>query len=254
MTHPEMTSFQSIAQNLLLETAASRVMLQLNAPGSGFLPAAEAVSHGARQIRHDAASGPVFDLPAIERAGGQDELLVQNDLLLDESPAASTLSNRYGVRSQVVAPLVHGGRLAGAIAVHHVGGATQWGDEEIAAVRRSQAGACRLLDERNRQVLSCSLESLRDAGIQALLDRVRSGLGVQRCTLRQNVSAAYAFPVTHESRRRFSVRTASRQSSPSIASGSCVRGPRRKPHWPVPRPGCWDCWLARRWRSGPARL
>jgi GAF domain-containing protein len=200
MTHPEMTSFQSIAQNLLLETAASRVMLQLNAPGSGFLPAAEAVSHGARQIRHDAASGPVFDLPAIERAGGQDELLVQNDLLLDESPAASTLSNRYGVRSQVVAPLVHGGRLAGAIAVHHVGGATQWGDEEIAAVRKSQAGACRLLDERNRQVLSCSLESLRDAGIQALLDRVRSGLGVQRCTLRQNVSAAYAFPVTHESR------------------------------------------------------
>ena len=57
-----------------------------------------------------------------------------------------------------------------------------------------------MLDERDRQVLSCSLESLRDAGIQALLDRLLSGLGVQRCTFRQNVSAAYAFPVTHESR------------------------------------------------------
>jgi hypothetical protein len=32
MTNPEMTSFQSIAQNLLLETGASRVMFPAESP------------------------------------------------------------------------------------------------------------------------------------------------------------------------------------------------------------------------------
>jgi GAF domain-containing protein len=45
-----------------------------------------------------------------------------------------------------------------------------------------------------------ALEDLRSAATGAILDRVRMALGVQRCTLRQPVEAAYAFPVTFESR------------------------------------------------------
>ena len=45
-----------------------------------------------------------------------------------------------------------------------------------------------------------ALEDLRSAAAQAILDRVRIALGVQRCTFRQPVQEAYAFPVTFESR------------------------------------------------------
>ena len=43
-------------------------------------------------------------------------------------------------------------------------------------------------------------EDLRAAATQAILDRVRTALDVQRCTFRQPVQDAFAFPVTFESR------------------------------------------------------
>jgi len=43
-------------------------------------------------------------------------------------------------------------------------------------------------------------ENLRSAATQTILDRVRVALDVQRCTFRQPVQEAFAFPVTFESR------------------------------------------------------
>jgi GAF domain-containing protein len=48
--------------------------------------------------------------------------------------------------------------------------------------------------------LQVTEEDLRDTALTAILDELREGLQVQRCTLRQDVNTAYAFPVTHESR------------------------------------------------------
>ena len=105
-----------------------------------------------------------------------------------------------GARAQILAPLVEDGRLAGFLVLHHLPGPRAWDEAALAAVRRAQAAALAELDERRRRPLATTKEDLRDAGLQAILDRVRTGLSVHRCTLRQNISAAYAFPVTHESR------------------------------------------------------
>lgn len=196
-----MASFQSIVANLLLETGASRTMLQLVAADGRMASVAEAVSHGARQIRNDGPdAAELLEMPALQELGKNSKVVVQDDLERAEPPVVRALIDRYGVRARLLAPLVHADRLAGVISVHHTLEPRKWNSQEVEAVRKAQAEALAVLDEREHRALTTTPEQLRDAAIQAILDRVRHALRVQRCTLRQNVSAAYAFPVTHESR------------------------------------------------------
>lgn len=195
-----MASFQSIVEELLLDTGASRAMLQLAVPGGGFPSVAEAVTHGVRQIRNDVSDGDLLEAPAFQQLEREKEIMVQDDLERADPPVARALIDRYGARAQIVAPLLHGDRLTGIISVHHALGPKRWEAHDVEAVRKAQAAAQAVLEERERRVLTTRSEDLRDAAIQAILDRLRQGLRVQRCTLRQNVNAAYAFPVTHESR------------------------------------------------------
>ena len=65
-----MASFQSIVEDLLLATGASRVQLQLAGPEGRATPVAEAVTHGARQIRNDPPDAALFTGPAFERLHG----------------------------------------------------------------------------------------------------------------------------------------------------------------------------------------
>ncbi|HKU85532.1 MAG TPA: GAF domain-containing protein [Casimicrobiaceae bacterium] len=195
-----MTDIQSIAADLLLATGASRVVCAL-AADEGWRFAAEAVTHGARQIRNDGASTDVLLAPiALQQLQREHDIVVQDDVSQAEPPVAATLVDRYGVRAQILAPVFRDARLAGLVAVHHSRGPRHWEQADVELVRKAQAATSASLDARDRATLTTGKEDLRDAAIQAILDRVRKALRVQRCTLRQNVSAAYAFPVTHESR------------------------------------------------------
>jgi GAF domain-containing protein len=195
-----MPSFQSIAEDLLLATGASRATLQLAEPGGSLAFAGEAVTHGASQMRNDPADGEPLEAAAFAQLGREKKIVAQDDLQRAEPPVAAALIDRYGARARIFAPLVLGDRLAGMISLHHLPGPRQWQEQDIEAVRKAQAAALALLEERAGRKLATSTEDLRDAAIQAILDGLRAGLRVQRCTLRQNVSAAFAFPVTHESR------------------------------------------------------
>ena len=195
-----MASFQSIVEVLLLDTGASRAMLQLAVPGGGFRPVAEAVTHGVPQIRNDASEGALIEAPTLEKLERDREFIVQDDLERAMPAVPRALIDRYGARAQVLAPLIHGDRLAGIIAVHHAQGPRRWEPHDVEGVRKAQAAALAVLEECERREWTTTKEDLRDAALQAILDRLREGLRVQRCTLRQNVNAAYAFPVTHESR------------------------------------------------------
>jgi GAF domain-containing protein len=195
-----MASFQSIVEELLLDTGASRAMLQLAAPGGGFASVAEAVTHGVRQIRNHVSDGELLQAPAFQQLERDREIMVQDDLERAEPAVARALIDRYSARAQVLAPVVHADRLAGIISVHHAPGPRRWEAHDVEAVRKAQAAALAALEERERRVLTTTSEDLRDAALQAILDRLRQSLRVQRCTLRQNINAAYAFPVMHESR------------------------------------------------------
>jgi GAF domain-containing protein len=195
-----MSNLQRIVEDLLLATGASRASLQLAAPEGRWTFPAEAVTHGARQIRNDEAPGDIPGPVVIQHLEREQQILAQDDTARADPPPARPLIDRYGARAQILAPLVRGGRLAGLLSVHHVPGPRHWERNDIDAVRTAQAAALAALDARDGMALATTKEDLRDAAIQAILDGVRRGLRVQRCTLRQNISAAFAFPVTHESR------------------------------------------------------
>jgi GAF domain-containing protein len=196
----ELPTFQSIIEALLLATGASRATLQWVAPGKSLVPAAEAVAHGARQLCDEPPGGEAAEAAALLQLEHARKVVVQDDLRRDDSPAARTLAERHGVRARMLAPLVLAGRLTGFISVHHVPAPRPWAAQDIAALLNAQAAALALLEARAGQASAMAREDLRDAAIQAVLDGLRQELRVGRCTLRQNIGAAQAFPVTHESR------------------------------------------------------
>jgi GAF domain-containing protein len=195
-----MRDLQAIVEKVLLASRAGRAMLQLAAPDGRWPIAAEAVTGGARQIRNDEATGDIPGASLVAHLERERSVLAQPDVVRADPPVPAALVDRYGVRAQLVAPLVRGGRLAGLLTLHDVTGPRSWEPGDIDAVHEAQAAALAALEARDAKTLATTKEDLRDAAIQAILDGLRRGLRVQRCTLRQNVSAAYAFPVTHESR------------------------------------------------------
>ena len=67
-----MASYQAIVEGLLLDTGASRAMLQLAVPGGGYACAAEAVTHGAQQLAFvaDGHQGGGFGEGSCDHRGG----------------------------------------------------------------------------------------------------------------------------------------------------------------------------------------
>lgn len=194
-----MDAFQVLVSELLLETGASRVTLRLDAQGSDFPVVAEAVMHGARHIKGDDSVSGIGDSPVAHHMIRTRQVLVQADLEHAEPPVAKALVEVYGAKAQMLAPIFADGDLVGIVSVHHTLGARSWGDADIGALRCAQE---RVGDElaRSRRNPLPAPHALADAAVQAILDRLREALCAQRCTLRQNLLAAYAFPVAYESR------------------------------------------------------
>jgi GAF domain-containing protein len=164
----------------------------------GMRHAAEAVTHGAAQIG-DGFVSALLESPAAQEMQRDCDIVVHDDVERAGDAAPRVLIDRFGVRAQILTPLMDADRLAGCIAVQHVGGPRHWATSDLEAVRVAQARVLTAVRERAQSALSATKEDLRDAALQAILDCLRQTLRVGRCTLRQNVNAAYAFPVTHES-------------------------------------------------------
>lgn len=195
-----MASLQFIIEELLPTIGASRALLLLVVADGEVQLAAEAVTHGARQIRNDPCAGEFVDRAALGVIEREKRAVVQHDTAHGSLVEGRVLGDDHGARAQIVAPLLSGDRLAGLIVVHDVRGPRQWESEALEAVDRARAAALEVLSARERQALQVTEEDLRDTALTAILDELREGLQVQRCTLRQDVNTAYAFPVTHESR------------------------------------------------------
>jgi GAF domain-containing protein len=174
-----MSKLQRAIEHLLLATGASRAMLRLRRDGGDFSIAAEAVQHDQGQIRqYGPGTGGNAPLNFRSLEGGA-PIIVEN-----------------GTQAQMLAPLRRSGALIGVITLQACVGAREWSARDQVALRDAQAKILGLLDQDEPP----SAEVLRSAAIQAVLDRVRRALDAQRCTFRQPVQEAFAFPVTFESR------------------------------------------------------
>lgn len=130
-------ALQEIAEELLATTSASRTTIRVDRPGAVFPVVAEALAPGVRSIKDETAMD-LRGAATFEYLEREVRPLVQSDCLADpESAPPPELLDLYGVRAQVLAPLVRDGRLAGIVSVHYADGPREWGEEDVAAVERA---------------------------------------------------------------------------------------------------------------------
>ena len=135
-------SLQAIIDELHTATGASRTTLRLDTPGQDFPVAAEALAPGIHSIAGDTSFG-IRGSGTVDHMEREQQILIQPDLLGVQPAPAPELLERYGTRSQMLAPLVRGGRVVGIVSVHYNAGPREWTQGEVAllegAVARIQA-------------------------------------------------------------------------------------------------------------------
>lgn len=130
-------TFQSILEELLAATTASRTTLRMDLADMGFhvdKVAAEAVAPGVRPIGGD-SSLDQRSLPTVRFLEERHRILVQGDCLMADPAPPPELIELYGVRAQMLGPLVRGQRVIGWISVHYTAGPREWSEEDVSALR-----------------------------------------------------------------------------------------------------------------------
>ena len=114
-------------------TGASRTTLRLDTPGDVFPVVAEGLAPGVRSIKGetgiDLRAAVTFQYLERERRN-----LIQSDCAAGDYPAPAELLDFYGVKAQMLAPLVRDDRLIGIISVHYAPSTREWSEEEVAAL------------------------------------------------------------------------------------------------------------------------
>ena len=126
-------SLQTIIEELLTATGASRATIRLDRPGEDFPVAAEALAPGIRSIAGDLSFG-IRSSGTVGHLEREQQILVQPDIMGVEPAPSPELLERYGTRSQMLAPLVRNGSLFGIVSVHYNVGPREWTAAEVAVL------------------------------------------------------------------------------------------------------------------------
>ena len=140
-----MTSLQSILDELLAHTGASRVTLRQNVPGEYAFPVThEALAPGVGSLRGERTVDLRTQPVALEVAAGRQ--VVQDDSATAyDDPAFHRMREVYGgLAAQIVTPVVQE-RVAGIVSVHQLGEPRHWSADEIEACRAAVARLAELL-------------------------------------------------------------------------------------------------------------
>jgi GAF domain-containing protein len=145
----ERTSFQVIMEDLLRSTESSRTTLRLDLSDQDAgldVVVAEALAPGVRSLRGDTSIRNLRDVSTVRFLETQRRLLVQNDCSADDLAPPPELIELYGVKAQMLAPIVREDRLVGVISVHHAPSPRDWSAEDVAALREAIEHVQRELD------------------------------------------------------------------------------------------------------------
>jgi GAF domain-containing protein len=193
-----MNPLQLMTAKALLETKASRVRLLLADASGRFLIAAESVRDGLRQTRNIKPDLDFQRSPEVLRVREANDIVTENDLA--KEAASQGVLEDDDIKSRAAAPVILDERLVGVITFEQSREGRHWSVADVEAIKRAQRDTMTALAEKNRQLLLAKSTDLRDAAVQAILDRLRPAMKAQRCTFRQDVVPGYAFAVAFESR------------------------------------------------------
>lgn len=128
-------SLETIAQELLDATEASRTTIRFDVPDDPYLPVfAEAVVPGVRAIRNERIE-EVRQAPTFKYVDRTHDVLVQSDLSTEPLRGCAYLTDDFGVTAQMLAPILEGERLIGLISVHFTEGEREWTDEHVQSLK-----------------------------------------------------------------------------------------------------------------------
>lgn len=141
-------TFDSILKTLLDETAASRTTLRLDSEARDWTVndvVAEALVPGAKSFRGD-RSLDQRRLSTVVWMDRERRVLIHNDCANADPPAPPELRTHYGVKAQMLGPIVRDCRLMGWISVHYVPAARTWTPAGIGALEKAVRSVHRELD------------------------------------------------------------------------------------------------------------
>jgi maleate isomerase len=133
----------AILETLREATNASRTTLRVDLPQFGLnvnAPAAEALSPDVHSIR-DKTSLDQRNAVAIKWLAKNRRVFVENDCFNTTPDVApeKEVTGEYGIRSEMVAPIICSDYLIGWVSVHNIRGPHQWTTSEIAAIEAACA-------------------------------------------------------------------------------------------------------------------
>jgi maleate isomerase len=138
VTHEQAARYDGIVSNLLRITRASRTTLRLDFNGTAFPVVAEALAEGIRSIKDG-----TFDFtrtPSSRFVLERRTILVQPDCCKGPHPPPPDLVKVYGVRAQMLGPVLQGDRVVGIVSVHYADRAREWSTADVAALESAIAG------------------------------------------------------------------------------------------------------------------
>ncbi len=125
-----------ILGELISDVGASRCTLRLDLPERGLAvnaPAAEAVAIGVSSVASDTDLDQ-WSLSTVQWLEHHKRILVQDDLSSTELRVPAVLTDTWGVKAQMLGPIVQADRLVGWISVHQVGRTRHWSADDEAAL------------------------------------------------------------------------------------------------------------------------
>jgi maleate isomerase len=128
-----------ILGELISDVGASRCTLRLDLPERGLAvnaPAAEAVATGVSSVASDTDLDQ-WSLSTVQWLQRHKRILVQDDLSSTELQVPAVLTDTWGVKAQMLGPIVRADRLVGWISVHQVGRLRHWSADDEAALSRA---------------------------------------------------------------------------------------------------------------------
>jgi GAF domain-containing protein len=132
---------EAILKRLLEQTSANRTTLRIDLPQFALnvnAPAAEVLAPGVHSIKNK-TSLDQRKAVAVKWLEKNRRVFVENDCLNTTPDVApeKEVTGDYGIRSEMVAPIIRNDCLIGWVSVHNTRGPHQWTRDEIAAIEQA---------------------------------------------------------------------------------------------------------------------
>lgn len=128
-----------VVDRLLAETAASRTTVRGRSGDDPVALLAEALAPGVESMADGQQPAAITAAPTYVVLSETKAVLVQDDCLNEGPEPPQSLTGRYRVRAQMLAPVLGGGEMIGTVSVHQQDTTRHWTAADIAALERAQA-------------------------------------------------------------------------------------------------------------------